>query len=202
MTTNSSKPILAVFDFDGTLTYRDSFTLFLREELGIVRYLTGLLGLAVPAACFAVGIISRDELKEKLIRRFLTLLSVAQVKQLADSFCERNWEKLMRPNGIAEVTEQLRQGSKVTLCSASPELILKPFADRLGIELIATRLEERNGVLTGKIDGQNCRQSEKVLRLKHEIGELDKYYVKAWGDSAGDKQLLEFANEPYYRKFH
>ena len=174
MTTNSSKPILAVFDFDGTLTYRDSFTLFLREELGIVRYLTGLLGLAVPAACFAVGIISRDELKEKL----------------------------MRPNGIAEVTEQLRQGSKVTLCSASPELILKPFADRLGIELIATRLEERNGVLTGKIDGQNCRQSEKVLRLKHEIGELDKYYVKAWGDSAGDKHLLEFANEPYYRKFH
>lgn len=202
MDNQNVKPILSVFDFDGTLTYRDSFTLFLRAELGAARYLSEMTRLAMPAACFVFGLKTRDELKELLIRRFLSTITVESVKEMADDFCERYWQKLMRPNGLEEVAEQLRQGAKVTLCSASPELILKPFAKRLGIDLIATRLEERNGVLTGKIDGFNCRQAEKVRRLALDHGELSAFHVRAWGDSAGDKQLLECAAEPYFRKFH
>lgn len=202
MENDGATPVLSVFDFDGTLTYRDSFTLFLRKELGSLRYLTGLLGLALPAIYYLLRLISRDELKARLIYRFLRGISVANVNKLSDSFCSRSWGSLMRANGIAEVAEQLRQGANVTLCSASPELILAPFAKRLGVELIATRLEENAGVLTGAIYGRNCRQAEKVLRLEARYGDLSKFHIRAWGDSAGDKQLLESAAEPFYRAFH
>lgn len=197
-----SKPVLSVFDFDGTLTYRDSFTLFLRVELGIPRYVTGMATLAAPATRYLAGQKSRDELKEALIRNFLTGFSVAELENLSDDFCRRVWSKLMRHAGIAEVTEQLQRGAIVTLCSASPEIILKPFAERLGVKLIATQLEEHNGELTGAIQGHNCRQAQKVARLEKDYGDLSQFHVRAWGDTDGDKQLLEAADEPYYRWFH
>jgi HAD superfamily hydrolase (TIGR01490 family) len=197
-----SRRVLAVFDFDGTLTYRDSFTLFLRKELGFFRYALGLIRLALPALGFLVGHKTRDELKGYLIRNFLTGFSVAEIAVLSDDFCRRQWPSLMREAGCAEVSEQVQQGALVTICSASPEIILKPFAERLGVQLIATQLEERNGVLTGSIRGRNCRQAEKVKRLTKVYGDLRFFHVRAWGDSAGDKQLLEAADEPYYRRFH
>ncbi len=196
------KPELSVFDFDGTLTFRDSFTLFLRHELGFARYAKRMTGLAIPTSRFLLGSKTRDQLKARLIRHFLTGISVADIEHLADDFCKNYWSKLMRPRGCKEVAEQLRRGATVTLCSASPELVLQPFADRLGICLIATKLQARDGVLTGEIDGHNCRQEEKVKRLVMEYGDLKNFHVRAWGDSAGDKQLLEAADEHFYRLFH
>lgn len=197
-----SKPVLSVFDFDGTLTYRDSFTLFLRVKLGFPRFIAGMAGLAIPATQHLLGIKNRDELKEDLIRNFLTGFSVAELGHLSDDFCHHYWPKLMRLSGYAEVEGQLRRGAVVTLCSASPEIILMPFAERLGINLIGTRLEERNGTFTGAIQGRNCRQAEKVRRLENIYGDLNQYHVRAWGDSDGDKQLLAVADEPYYRWFN
>lgn len=197
-----NKPVLSVFDFDGTLTYRDSFTLFLRTEFGIRTYAIGLLRMALPSLKFLLGISSRDELKQRLINTFLCGISADSLAQLAEDFCEKSWPTLMRSKACAGVSEQVNAGATVTLCSASPEIILRPFARRLGVELIATRLEVSNGILTGLIDGQNCRQSEKVSRLISAYGDLKSFHIRAWGDSAGDKQLLEVADEPYYRWFH
>lgn len=198
----TSKPVLAVFDFDGTLTYRDSFTLFLRVELGLTRYLVGMLHLLIPALKFLLGLKTRDQLKTDLIRVFLTGASVAKIEKLADDFCSRYWGRLMRLNGYNEVKKQLAAGATVTLCSASPEIMLRPFAQRLGVKLIATRLDESFGFLTGAITAKNCRQQEKVTRLEAIYGDLSRFHLRAWGDSDGDKQLLEAAEEPYYRHFN
>ena len=63
------RPLVA-FDFDGTLTSRDSFTAFLAWRAGARRYATGLLGL-VPAAAGYLSHLDRGRLKAALIRRFL-----------------------------------------------------------------------------------------------------------------------------------
>jgi phosphatidylglycerophosphatase C len=200
--TPPNKPVLAAFDFDGTLTYRDSFLLFLRSQLGYLRYINGLSGLAWPAARHLSRQMPRDDLKADLIRRFITGFSVADLGNMSDLFCQKHWSTLVRSNGIAEVQRQLKQGATVTLCSASPEPVLAPFAKRLGVNLIATQLEEINGVLTGAIQGKNCRQAEKVTRLTATYGDLKNYHLRAWGDTGGDKQMLEAADEPYYRWFN
>ena len=198
----TSKPVLAAFDFDGTLTYRDSFTLFLKTELGFARYSAGLRRLSIPTFKHLTGFRTRDQLKEDLIRHFLTGFSVAELVDRSDYFCSKIWPRLMRPNALKEVEHQLQVGATVTLCSASPEIVLRPFAKRLGVSLIATRLEEHDGVLTGGLQGKNCRQAEKVARLAEVHGDLSLLHLRGWGDTAGDKQMLEAAQERYYRWFH
>lgn len=196
------KTILAVFDFDGTLTHRDSFVPFLRYAFGNYVFMRKLMGLIVPSISYLFSRMSRDQLKERLIAQFLTGVSEAWFKEKAQAFCEQRWSKLLRPNGLQGVAAELESRHIVTLCSASPELLLQPFAAKLNVDLIATQLEVVNGVLTGAIQGVNCRAASKVARLQAKYGNLNQYHIRAWGDSAGDYELLNSAQEPYWRYFH
>lgn len=192
------RPLLAVFDFDGTLTYRDSFVPFLRFAFG--RYRFGLR-LAGKSAHFMFGGLTRDAMKAQLIKTFLKGVSQSWFEERAQAYCEQRWTKLMRPAGLICVQQQLTDQATVTICSASPALMVKPFAQRLGVELIATELEVVNGVLTGNILGRNCRREEKVLRLVKSHGNLEQFHMRAWGNSEGDKEMLAAAQESFYRPF-
>lgn len=199
---NPNLPVLSVFDFDGTLTYGDSFLPFLRFAFGNRVFIRNMLRMIRAGISYICRRTSRDDLKAVLIRTFLTGVSVDWLERKAQAFCDGSWNSLMRPQGVRSVAEQVRQGAMVTLCSASPTLTLKPFTAKLGIRLIATQLESVHGVLTGEIEGKNCRCGQKVVRLDAEYGPLKKYTVRAWGDSVGDEQLLAVAQEPHWREFH
>jgi HAD superfamily phosphoserine phosphatase-like hydrolase len=103
---------------------------------------------------------------------------------------------------LQSVEDEVKSGAVVTLCSASPALVLQPFANRLGIKLIGTELEVVDGVLTGKLTGNNCRCENKVLRLEAVYGDLGEYRLRAWGDTRGDRELLEAAQDAHFRHFH
>lgn len=75
-------------------------------------------------------------------------------------------------------------------------MVLKPFADKLGIRLIGTNPEVVNGMLTGSIYGHNSRCAHKVERLEAEYGLLASYHLRALGDSSGDYEMLSAAQEP------
>ena len=198
----TSKQVLAAFDFDGTLTYHDSFVPFLRFAFGNRLFAMRLLRMIPSTLCYLVGRISRNDLKEKLITVYLTGAKEAWVKERAEAFCDVSWQRLMRPLGLTSVASQLEQGARVTICSASPELVLAPFARKLGIGLIGTQLASVDGVLTGEIDGTNCRCEQKVIRLEAHYGPLSQYTLRAWGDTQGDEQMLGAAHEPHWREFH
>lgn len=200
--TPSEKPVLSVFDFDGTLTRRDSFVPFLRFAFGKRVFSLRMLRLVLPTLrCFSRKL-TRDELKEVLITTFLTGTDARWVEKKAQEFCERYWHKMMRPEGLRAVAAEIASDAEVTLCSASPELVLRPFTERLGIKLIGTQLEEKDGILTGKINGNNCRCGQKIARLQQVYGDLSAYHMRAWGDSRGDYELLYAAGEPHWRHFH
>ena len=201
-TSSNGKKVLAAFDFDGTLTYHDSFVPFLRFAYGNRLFAMRLLRMIPATLSYLLGQISRNDLKEKLITVYLTGAKEAWVKERAEAFCDVSWQRLMRPLGLTSVANQLEQGAIVTICSASPELVLAPFARKLGIGLIGTRLASVDGVLTGEIDGTNCRCEQKVIRLEAQYGPLDQYTLRAWGDTRGDEQLLGAAQEPHWREFH
>ena len=197
-----NKQVLAAFDFDGTLTYHDTFVPFLRFAFGNRLFAMRLMRMIPSTVCYLLGQISRNDLKEKLITVYLTGAKEAWVKERAEAFCDVSWQRLMRPLGLTSVANQLEQGATVTICSASPELVLTPFAKKLGIGLIGTRLASVDGVLTGEIDGTNCRCEQKVIRLEAKYGPLDRYTLRAWGDTRGDEQMLGAAEEPHWREFH
>lgn len=201
-TSKNTVKTLSVFDFDGTLTYRDSFIPFLKFAFGRRKFSSRIIKMVLPTLrCFRRKL-TRDELKEILIKTFLTNIDEKWLKEKAEEFCKLYWVKLMRPNGLMAVAEEVNHGAEVTICSASPAMVLQPFADRLGIKLIGTLLEVVDGRLTGKIIGNNCRCGEKIKRLEAVYGDLSLYHMKAWGDSRGDHELLLAAQMPHWRHFH
>ena len=198
----SVKQVLSVFDFDGTLTRHDSFVPFLKFAFGTREFNRRILRLALPGVRFLARRMNRDELKARLISSFLTGVEVEWLRKKAVNFCGVFWDELMRPTGLKSVAAELEADAQVTLCSASPALVLQPFADRLGVKLIGTELEIIDGLLTGRIAGSNCRCANKVLRLEAVDGPLDQYQLRAWGDTRGDHELLAAAQEAHWRHFH
>jgi phosphatidylglycerophosphatase C len=196
------KKVLSVFDFDGTLTRYDSFVSFLKFAFGTRAFSRRMLMLTLPGIRFLAQRMNRDQLKAHLISMFLTGVEAAWVRQQAEMFCTEFWIRLMRPSGLPSLAAEREAGAMVTLCSASPVLVLQPFADRLGVKLIGTELEVVDGVLTGRIAGNNCRCENKVFRLEAVYGPLGQYHLKAWGDTRGDHELLAAAQEAHWRQFH
>ncbi|WP_095163197.1 HAD family hydrolase [Pseudomonas sp. Irchel 3F5] len=194
--------VLSVFDFDGTLTRHDSFIPFLKFAFGKREFTRRMLRLALPGLRYVARGVSRDELKAQLISTFLTGVEAQWVARKAEQFHELAWPRLMRPAGLLAVAAERESGALVTLCSASPALVLKPFAERLGIQLIGTELEVIDGRLSGRIVGNNCRCENKVLRLEAVYGPLRQYRLRAWGDTRGDHELLAAAQDAHWRHFH
>ncbi|MBD8491931.1 HAD-IB family hydrolase [Pseudomonas syringae] len=194
--------LLAVFDFDGTLTRHDSFVPFLKFAFGQRTFSRRMAGMVLPSLGFLARRVSRDELKARLIKAFLSGVEVEWVQQQAEAFCEAWWDRLMRPAALESVAAEIDKGAIVTLCSASPEIVLQPFANRLKVELIGTNLEIIDGKLTGLIAGSNCRRDSKVARLEGVYGPLNQFRVRAWGDTSGDHELLAAAQDAHWRHFH
>ena len=194
--------MLSVFDFDGTLTRHDSFIPFLRFAFGNRAFSRRIVSMALPTLRCMGKQMTRDELKETLITTFLTGVEEKWVSSKAEEFCQLYWHRLMRPAGLIAVANEVTSGAIVTLCSASPEIVLRPFAEKLRIKLIGTQLETKDGILTGRISGHNCRFSQKIIRLEKEYGPLTDYHLRAWGDTRGDYELLSAATEPHWRHFH
>lgn len=190
---------LSAFDFDGTITYRDSFLPFLHFSFGTPAFCLRLLSLGGSALLHLFGVLSRDELKARLVHRFLRGKSEAWMREKAKQFFQARSTGMLRPKAVAAVQAERDAGRTVTICSASPRLLLEPFAEFLQVELVATEIVAENGVLTGKLAGVNCRAGNKCIRLKERFGDI--VHLRAWGDSAGDREMLAMADEAFFKPF-
>ena len=194
---------IVAFDFDGTLSIRDSFKAFLAWRSGPVRYAAGLL-LLLPACLIYVFTRDRGRLKAAAVRVFLRGLPrekfVAACEEFARSTLGRAF---LRPDAEQCWAEWRAKGARLVIVTASPEELIAPFARRLGADdLIGTRLVyDASGRLDGRFDGPNCRAQEKVVRLEAAYGPGVRL-AAAYGDSSGDVQMLQIAEVKGYRVFH
>ena len=193
-------PIVA-FDFDGTLTVRDSFMVFLRWRAGPARFLAGLGRLAPDMAAYAVHR-DRGRLKAAAVRVFLRGLTVEEVAAAAERFAKAEGPRLLRPDAVRRWRSWRDLGARLVIVTASPEILVAPFARELCADtIIGTRLAtDEHGRLTGSFDGANCRGPEKVRRLKARFGHGVRL-AAAYGDTAGDREMLSIAEEAGYRVF-
>lgn len=93
--------------------------------------------------------------------------------------------------GIKQMYRDRQLGDDIVI-SASPEFLLKPICERVGIKhLIASRVDKRTGAYTG----ENCWGEEKVNRLKKELNitECDEFH----SDSLSDTPLAKLAKKAW-----
>jgi phosphatidylglycerophosphatase C len=193
-------PIVA-FDFDGTLTCRDSFVAFLAWRSGAARFGAALLGMGPAVLAYGV---SRDRgaLKARLAGRCLGGLTRERISAEARRFRENQGRRLLRPDALACWRDWRARGAKLVIVTASPNLLVAPFAQELGADrLIGTRLAfDAEDRFTGELDGPNCRGPEKVARLRREFG-ADVRLAAAYGDTSGDREMLALADTAGLRVF-
>lgn len=192
---------IAFFDFDGTITKKDTLLEFIKFSKGKIRFYLGFIVNLPHLVAFKLGIISNQSAKEKILRFFLKDMPISVFKQYCEKFSKYVLPKLIRPKALKEIQRLKQNNTLVVIVSASPENWIEEWAQNLQLELIASRLELDGGKVTGKILGKNCHGDEKVSRIR-EIYDLSQYYiVAAYGDSIGDRPMLELATTAYYKPF-
>ena len=199
----SAKPVVAAFDFDGTLTHRDTLFPFLLHVAGPVKFSYNFLLLLPTLTAYALGFMRNDIAKIKVLRRFLANMEMDTLQQHALQFAEKKLPSLLRSVAMQRLDWHRQQGHRCVVVSASLEIYLGPWANKAGFhDIVGSRLEVIEGGRTsGNLLGENCFGPEKISRLQALLGPLDKYTLYAYGDSRGDKELLSAADYPFYKKF-
>lgn len=193
---------LAVFDFDGTLTTRDSFFDFVawrRPRAGLAWDLAATSPLVL---LYAARLVGNEAHKMALFSRRFAGADHGQFAALSRDYSAQRVPGLLRAAAVERLLHHRRLGHRVAIVSASFGDWIQPWADTVGVEaVIASRPEVAAGRLTGRMQGANCHGPEKLRRLLELYPDRGAYRLHAYGDSRGDQALLEAADHGYYRRF-
>lgn len=195
--------VIAIFDFDGTLTYRDTLISFLLYVQGWWNTLAKLI-LQIPTfIAYFFGRISRQAVKESVLTRFFAGTPLKELQEKGKQFALGPLNHLIRPEALARLKWHQSQGHHCILISATLDLYLEPWGKFVGFQdVITSKIASDNaGNVTGLLIGANCWGPEKVKRLNALIPNNNSYTIYAYGDSLGDKELLAQADFPFYRTF-
>jgi phosphatidylglycerophosphatase C len=190
----SDRPVVAAFDFDGTLTRRDTLVPFLRRACGLWPI--------VRAAIVARGARGRDAFKVALIGELFRGWPAERLDSLGRAHVPTLLAAL-RPGSVERLDWHRRRSHAIVIVSASLGAYLRPLAERLELDgaLAVELVADAGGTLTGEVvGGLNNRGPEKVARLKAWVdarfGTGTDVELWAYGDSSGDAELLAIADHP------
>ena len=204
------------FDFDGTLTTRDTFLAFIRHARGNLAFLWGMLLHSPWLVLMKLGLYPNWKAKQRVFAHFFKGMTI-------DDFNQQCWffaydkRSLIRPKAIEALRQAQAEGARVLIVSASVEnwvgrcieaaLATAPQTQTPNtqqptpITYLCTQIEVDGEHLTGRLLGKNCYGAEKVKRIQEALPQREGYKLIAYGDSRGDKEMLEYADERHYKPF-
>ena len=211
------------FDFDGTLTKRDTLIAFIRFVKGDKDFLLGFLKHLHLLIMMKVGLMPNWKTKRIIFQYFFGGMTLEAFNGYCEKFAKEK-SSLLRKKGMAAVNKAVMDGDQVVIISASIENWVAPFFRTIAqaplsspsggesepslegrsegaINIIGTQIQVIDGKLTGYFLTKNCHGQEKVRRLLEQYPNRREYKLVAYGDSKGDIPLLDFADEGYYKKF-
>lgn len=197
------KKIMAFFDFDGTLIKGNSLPRFLWYYSNPFVFIAKSFCLLPVMIKYALGLIDGHSAKEKVYMVFFAGIKRKEFMEKAFLFSTSIIPSIVRKEAVQRLSWHQESNHDCLLVSASVEEYILPWAKSAGFsKVLATRLEsDSSGKITGKFSGRNCKGLEKVERIKEVWGDLSQYEIYVYGDSRGDKELLEIADHPHYRSF-
>jgi phosphatidylglycerophosphatase C len=188
-------PVFAAFDFDGTLTRRDTLIPFLTTVAGRAAVLRALGAESPRLALAAAGRADRNLVKERVLTRVLAGNAYTDVEAAGRAFGAELVRSAITDEARARIEWHHREGHEVVIVSASLDVYLDEVARSLGVEhLLCTSLVvDERGRCTGRLRGANCRGVEKATRLRALFGD-DAVELWAYGNSRGDNEMLALAH--------
>lgn len=191
-----SRKNLALFDFDGTITTKDSLLEFIRFYKGTRSLVIGVVLFSPLIFLMKIRLLKTQFVKSLFLSYFFKHEKLEVFEQRSNEFGKRIIPEFISKAASKKLIEHI--GDDIFIVSASLENYILPWAINLDLKVIGTRMEVINGFLTGRINGLNCKGKEKVRRINEivNLNEYDKIY--AYGDSPEDKEMLNIADFQHY----
>jgi phosphatidylglycerophosphatase C len=181
-------PTVALFDLDGTLTWRDTLLPFLMGYVG--RHPARALRtwrLPGAVAAFVAGGHDRGLLKSRAIRAVMGGDSRAAIDAWADLFVQDLLCAAFRPAALAVLEAHRRAGDRLVLLSASPDLYVPRIGRLLGFErTICTEVRWQGELLDGGLATPNRRGEEKSRCVAALRRAYPGAQITAYGNSESD----------------
>ena len=190
------------FDFDGTLTKKDTFIEFIEYSKGYEKTFFGLLLFSPILILMKLHLYPNWKAKQRIFSWFFKGMNIDEFNKLCQNFAVAK-QNIMRQGGLDTIRKALIQEDSVIIITASIENWVKPFFKEFEnkIQIEGTQIDVRLGIVTGNFLTKNCYGKEKIKRLKRTFPYRNAYKLIAFGDSKGDSYLLKEADESYYKPF-
>ena len=199
----ASPRVVAAFDFDGTLTRRDTLLPYLAMGLGWAGFGMVMLRCAPWLLAYALRLLPNHVAKARLLRLAFSGRTTAEVDGWTTRWLARLPAQL-RPSALAQLAAHQRAGHCCVMVSASPDVYLQRAARQLGFDaLVCTEMAVASGVFTGDMQTPNCHGEQKVIRLRAWLAGQDwcakDVTLHAYGDTPADQPMLRMAEHAWYR---
>ena len=191
-------PDLALFDFDGTLTTRETFPAFMRYAVVRPRLLAGGVLLAPVVFGYRRGWVAGNPTRASIVQMGLRGVDAERLRAQGAAFARDVLPGVLRPEAMARLAWHRQRGDRVVVVSGGLDVYLAPWCAGQGVELLCSVLAERGGRITGYA-GPQCVGEEKVRRV-HALCDLQAYAaIHAYGDTLEDLAMLAMAHHRTYR---
>ncbi len=197
------KPGMEIFDVDHTITRRSSGRCFvmLGVRMGLLP-LSFYLSLPYYYLKYRVGgPLFGDMGKDLLGRGFPELIdkSVEEIERVSRQSFEEELIRDIFPQAFELIRNLKTVGRRVVLATSSIDIVIRPLAEYLGVEdVIATRLEFKHGICTGRFLSAPLFGEEKKRRVVEYLESLE-YRLddcSFYSDSFHDLPLLGAVGRP------
>ena len=192
---------IAFFDFDGTITKKDTMLELARYCAGNLAYTLGMAAIFPWLVSMKLGLTTRTKGKEKFLSHFFGKMPLQQFNDNCFQFMENKMPGLIRKEAMNSIQTHLSNQTTVVVVSASAENWVAPWCTKNNLQFICTRLEVKDNLITGKLLSNNCNGYEKVSRIKQLFNLADYKSIYCYGNTSGDKMMLELATHPFYKTF-
>jgi len=188
---------IAFFDFDGTLTVKDSFLSFLLYSQKKGTFIIKSFFLLPILLALKLKLLTNSKAKEIVFTTFFKGKSHTKIQQTAKAFTAHKIPGLLRPYALNILKDHIENGDKIIIVTASLNTWLDNWCSDNNFDLIATKAEVKNGILTGKFENANNYGKEKAIQIKNRYNLSAYNTVYAYGDSRGDSEMLMLAHKSY-----
>ena len=192
---------LYLFDFDGTLTYKDTMFLYLKFYNSMKFYVQFVKHIPL-FVLLKLKLADAEKVKKSFISSILKGESRTKIEKKSQSFFEKYQDEIFRVNALEFINNIDRTQTESYIVSASLDIWVQPFAEKLKMKLLSTRAEFKNDIFTGNFIGKNCNGPEKVKRIIETVNERKFDKIIAFGDTSGDREMLSWADESHFEFFH
>jgi phosphatidylglycerophosphatase C len=192
---------IAFFDFDGTITTKDTMLELAKHSHGFTGYWFGMFLLSPWLLAMKTGLLSKKKAKQKFLAYFFKNTDIKKFNADCVAFTATVIPRLVKKEALLAINRHREENTEIVVVSASAENWVAPWCIQNKLQYICTRLEIKEDKITGKLAGENCNGPEKVSRIKEQFDTADYTTIYCYGDSKGDQLMLQLATHPYYRLF-